>query len=530
MCDIAPILLAGTWKAANSSETFSTQNPITQEALPGNYPISTWADCDAALTASASAADELANIAPTQIPKFLRRFADLMEENRNSLGHLASLESGLPSEHRLAGREMDRTTDQIRQTAAAAEERSWKQILIETKRDLRSMFAPIGPVAIFSPNNFPFSWNSISGGDFASAIAAGNPVIAIANSAASGTTKALAELAFQASQEAELPSATVQLLYRMNHEDGKRLVADPRIGATAFTGSTTAGLALKASADAAGKPIYVSLSSVNPMVFLPGAIREHGDQLVNRYSNVCLKGTGQFCTQPGLAILIDDEATKGFIAATKDKFNGVTPGTLGSKKTLANLIEKIAVLKKAGAKVITDQEQKQGSGFSHPNTLLEVSGAQFLASPKALQTEAFGNTAMFVVCKDVAEAKMVIDALHGQLAGCIYSSTDGTDANAYEELAPRLRRKVGRFMNDKMPNGMPVSIGMAHGGPFPATGHPGFTSVGIPNAMRRFAMLQAYDQVRQSHLPEELRDHNPTGKLWRNIDGQWTTGDIAEVK
>ncbi|RCS44627.1 aldehyde dehydrogenase family protein [Bremerella cremea] len=526
MSNTAPILLNGEWKAAQHSETFTAQNPITQEALPGSYPVSTWEDCDAALTAAAAAADELAPTSSGQIAQFLRRFADLMEQHRESLGQLASRESGLPAEHRLAGREMDRTTDQIRQAADAAEQRSWKQISIETKRDLRSMLAPIGPVAIFSPNNFPFSWNTLSGGDFASAIAAGNPVIAIANSAAPGTTQALAELAFQAAQAAELPAAMVQLLYRLNHEDGKRLVADPRLGATAFTGSTAAGLALKAAADQAGKPIYVSLSSVNPLVFLPGAIREHGEQLVNRYSNVCLKGTGQFCTQPGLAIVIDGEASQRFIAAITAKFNAATPGTLGSQKTLDNLVQQINVLKQAGGKVISDAGQAPGAGFSHPNTLFQVSGADFLASPQALQTEAFGNTALFVVCQDVAEAKSVIDALHGQLAGGIYSSTDGSDAAAYNELAPRLRRKVGRFMNDKMPNGMPVSIGMVHGGPFPASGHPGFTSVGIPHALRRFAMLQSYDQVRPAHLPEELKNKNPTGNLWRNINGTWTTADI----
>ncbi|PQO35613.1 aldehyde dehydrogenase family protein [Blastopirellula marina] len=527
MSDVAPILVAGQWRESKSGDTFRAENPVTQEPLPGAYPVSSWEDCDAALTAAAEAADQLLDVSPKRLQKFLLRLADLMEENRAAIGQLAHQESGLP-EKRLAGREMERTTDQIRQAADAAADRSWKQISIETKRDLRSLFAAIGPVAIFSPNNFPLSWNTISGSDFASAVAAGNPVIAIANSAAPGTTKVLAELARQAAQEADLPAGTVQLLYRLNHADGERLVADARIGATAFTGSTAAGLALKGAADAAGKPIYVALSSVNPIVFLPNAIREQGEELINRYGNVCLKGTGQFCTQPGLAIVIDGEESRGMIAAIKAKFDESTPGTLGSKKTLDNLVAKLETLKQAGAKVISDESKPKGEGYSHPNTLLQVSGADFLQSAAALQTEAFGNAALFVVCQDVAEAKAVIDALHGQLAGCIYSSTDGADAEAYAVLAPRLRRKVGRFMDDKMPNGMPVSIGMGHGGPFPASGHPGFTSVGIPNAMRRFAVLQSYDQARHDHLPEELRNKNPSGQLWRNIDGEWTTGDIAE--
>lgn len=164
MPDIAPILLDGQWKASSGNRTYSAENPITQKTLPGVYPVSVWEDCDVALSAAAAAADQLLDVAPAKIQKFLRRLADLMEENRDSLGRLASQESGLPAEHRLSGREMDRTTDQIRQAADAAADRSWKQISIETKRDLRSMLAPIGPVAIFSPNNFPLSWNSISGG------------------------------------------------------------------------------------------------------------------------------------------------------------------------------------------------------------------------------------------------------------------------------------------------------------------------------------------------------------------------------
>lgn len=187
MTEVAPVLIAGKWQPAKHRETFTAENPITEETLLGEYPVSTWEDCDAALTAAAQASIELQQVSPIQIRNFLYRLADLMEANRESLGQTASLESGLPAEHRLAGREMDRTTDQIRQAADAAADRSWKQISIETKRDMRSMFAPIGPVAIFSPNNFPFSWNTISGGDFASAIAAGNPVIAIANSSATGT-------------------------------------------------------------------------------------------------------------------------------------------------------------------------------------------------------------------------------------------------------------------------------------------------------------------------------------------------------
>jgi NADP-dependent aldehyde dehydrogenase len=143
-----------------------------------------------------------------------------------------------------------------------------------------------------------------------------------------------------------------------------------------------------------------------------------------------------------------------------------------------------------------------------------------------LQTEAFGNASLLVVAKDAVEAADVIDELEGNLTGCIYSHTSGADDAAYEELAPRLRAKVGRLLNDKMPTGVAVSPAMNHGGPYPATGHPGFTAVGIPASLRRFGVLQCYDGVRPNRLPAALRDNNPTGKTWRLVDGVWTNGDV----
>jgi NADP-dependent aldehyde dehydrogenase len=139
----------------------------------------------------------------------------------------------------------------------------------------------------------------------------------------------------------------------------------------------------------------------------------------------------------------------------------------------------------------------------------------------------FGNASLLVVAADLAEASRVCEQLEGNLTGCFYSHTGGADDAAYDKLAPILRQKVGRLLNDKMPTGVAVSSAMNHGGPFPATGHPGFTAVGIPAALRRFAALACYDGVRENRLPPALRNKNPTGQTWRLVDGQWTTADVA---
>jgi NADP-dependent aldehyde dehydrogenase len=380
-------------------------------------------------------------------------------------------------------------------------------------------------VAVFGPNNFPFAFNSIAGGDFAAAIAAGNPVIGKANSSHPGTTKLLAELAFAATQANELPAGTVQLVYRTSHEDGKRLVSDPRLGATGYTGSRGAGLELKTASDAVGKPFYAELSSVNPVVILPHALVESMDDIVGQFCTSCLMGTGQFCTNPGLVVLIAGPPAEKFISTVADKFNSAPVGTLLSRGVANSLSKAVSTLQAAGAEVVAGGTSGGGQGFSHANTLLTVSGEKFIKNAEALQTEAFGNESLFVVAKDVAEAGKVLSHLEGNLTGCVYSGKEG-DEGAYAALEPILRQKVGRLLNDKMPTGVAVSPAMNHGGPFPATGHPGFTAVGIPASLRRFAALHCYDGVRPHRLPLLLENKNPTGRTWRLIDGQWSRADV----
>lgn len=524
---VLDVLIGGEWRHAQSTATFQASNPATGEALPESYPVSAWADCDAALAAARDAADALQRTPPEQIAEFLNRFAERVDARKDELAQQAHIESGLPKSPRLADVELPRTTDQLRQAAAAVTEGSWAVPTIDTKLNIRSCFASIGPVVVFGPNNFPFAFSGIAGGDFAAAIAAGNPVIAKGHPVHPGTARMLAEEALAAVTETRLPKATVQMVYRTDPASGVRLVSDPRTGATGFTGSRTAGLKLKTAADAAGKPIYVELSSINPVVMLPGALAERGTKLAEEFAGSCMLGGGQFCTNPGLVILIEGDATEAFITTAKDKFDAGTPPPLLSSGVVSSLKDGIRKLQEAGAQVLTSGAALASPGYRHANTLLRVTGRQFLVSPEALQTEAFGSASLMVVCRDGDEAARVLDHLEGNLTGAIYSDTGGSDDALHDALAPRLRARVGRLLNDKMPTGVAVSPAMNHGGPFPATGHPGFTAVGIPASIRRFAMLQCYDNVRPHRLPPALRDKNPNGTMWRLVDGAWTRGDVA---
>ncbi|MEX2559101.1 MAG: aldehyde dehydrogenase family protein, partial [Pirellulales bacterium] len=401
---------------------------------------------------------------------------------------------------------------------------------IDTKLGIRSHYVPLGPVAVFGPNNFPLAFGSISGGDFAAAFAAGNPVIAKANSSHPATTRIFAEEAQAAADESGLPAGTVQLLYRTSHADGERLVADPRLGGTAYTGSRAAGLKLKAAADAAGKPIYLELSSVNPVVILPGALAERSDKIADEFTASCLMGSGQFCTNPGLVITLAGDKTDQFVQSVVQRFKAATPGPLLSKGVANSLKNAVVELIDAGARTVTGGQPIDAAGYRYANTLLRVDAATFLADSHRLQAEAFGNASLVVVAGTVEQAGQVLDHLEGNLTGCIYSDTAGVDEPIYQQLAPRLRTRVGRLLNDKMPTGVAVSPAMNHGGPYPATGHPGFTAVGIPASLHRFAMLACYDNVREHRLPPALKNKNPTGRTWRHIDGVWTREDVGRAE
>ena len=188
------------------------------------------------------------------------------------------------------------------------------------------------------------------------------------------------------------------------------------------------------------------------------------------------------------------------------------------------LLKSIDTVTRAGATVRTGGAANPSSGFGVANTLMVADGAAFLRDPEAFQSEAFGNATLVVVADDVKQLRSALASLDGNLTGSVYSAADGSDDSAYAVVAAELRPRVGRLINDKMPTGVAVSPAQQHGGPYPATSQPHFTAVGIPAAILRFTQLQAYDNVRPDRLSPCLRDRNPTGRLWRMIDGNWTRG------
>lgn len=526
----AMLLIGGRWCASlDAAGAFRAEDPTRAEPVGPAFPISGAADLEAALTAASAAATELAATSPERIAAFLDRYAALIEGDADLLVALAAEETALPAEPRLRSVELPRATGQLRQAARAVRGYTWTDPVIDTAAGLRAHRAPLGkPVLVFGPNNFPFAFNAIAGSDFASAIAARNPVIAKAHPSHPATSGRLAEHAHKAVLEIGLPAASVQMLYHFDARLGLALAGDARLGAIGFTGSRVGGLALKRAADAVGVPMYAEMSSVNPVFLLPGALAERGDALAQEFFSSCTMGSGQFCTNPGIVVLPGGAAADAFVAGATRHFSSATPRPLFSKGVQDNLERAVKDLIRAGARVLAGGDTGEGHGYRYAPTLLSVDARTFIEHAEALQGEAFGPVSLVITGADDAALVTVAEAFEGNLTATLYRAADGSDDALWKRVAPPLRARVGRLIANRMPTGVAVSPAMNHGGPYPSTSHAGFTAVGMPAAIHRFGALHSYDNVPDALLPTELRDHNPGG-VQRCIDGQWTVADVGAV-
>jgi alpha-ketoglutaric semialdehyde dehydrogenase len=517
------ILVAGRWRPATATATFQAFDPATAKPREAVWPVSAWADCDEALDAAVAAAAELARLPAERLAAFLERFAARLEARGVELTAAAHAETGLAVQPRLADVELPRTLDQLRQAAASAREQSWRMAMLDTDKNIRAACFGIGPVVVFPPANFPLAYGCVTGGDMAAAIAAGNPVIAKAHPGHPTVSKLAAEEALEALRETGLPPATVQLLHGIENADGERLVADPRVGATGFTGSEAAGRKLFAAASAAGKVIWVEMGSINPVVLLPGALAERGDEIAAELTASVTGSAGQFCTKPGLVFFVDDTAGQAFAGAVAEKFTALGAQVLLSAPGCERLCRGIEGLVRAGAKLLAGQAAAAGPA-SHVPTVLEVAGREFGARPESFVVEVFGNATLLVRCSSVGELALAVACAHGSLGASLYAAKGSRDDAAFAEIAPLLLARAGRVIENRMPTGLAVTPPMQHGGPWPSAGPPFFSAVGFPWSILRFARRICFDGWTERRLPEIVRDAAPAGNPWRYVDRAWIRG------
>ena len=494
-------------------------------AIEPSFGGASEAQLEAACAAAWAAFDTYRETGLEQRAAFLEGVAQAILDIGDTLVERCMTETGLPRP-RIEG-ERARTVGQLRLFAGVLREGSFLDLRIDPampdrkplpRVDLRLRNIALGPVAVFGASNFPLAF-SVAGGDTASALAAGCPVIVKAHEAHPGTSELVGQAIASAVQAAGLPGGVFSLLFAEGRGIAQALVADRRVRAVGFTGSRAGGMALVRIAQERPEPIpvYAEMSSINPVILLPGALAARGAAIGTAFVGSLTMGAGQFCTNPGLLLAVEGPGLDGFLAAASEAVGAaagaamLTPGIHSAYDA--------ATSKLAGhAQVQTLARGQQGGPYGCRAALFATTAEAFLAHHD-LQEEMFGAAALVVRCPDLAQLHRVVEALEGQLTASVHLAE--SDTEAARALLPLLERKVGRILVNGFGTGVEVAPAMVHGGPYPSTSDGRSTSVGTL-AIRRFLRPVSYQDLPQALLPEALRDGNPLS-LPRMMDGRTGT-------
>lgn len=476
-------------------------------------------DVDQAVTSATDSFAIFSMISGQERGQLLRTIADGIDDSAAVLIEQAHLETALPRP-RLAG-EVARTSGQLRLFASVVEEGSWVMARIDPgdpartppKPDIRSMLRPLGPVAIFGASNFPLAF-SVAGGDTASALAAGNPVIVKAHPAHPGTSELVGRIIQSAVQAHGFPAGLFSLLFDNEYEIGAALVQHPGIRAVAFTGSFRGGRALMnlAAARIDPIPVYAEMGSTNPVFILPEALQERGKQLAEGLYSSFTLGGGQFCTKPGLVF-----ALAAYSAPFTEQLRSATQAgssfPLLTDSIASNFKRELAHREPLQTAVGVSSD----NGFCVQPFLLEATAEAFFLD-LSLSEEVFGPTTLLVHCSETAQMLQAAQQLQGHLTATVLGTEQDLEQNI--DLLRTLESKVGRVIFNSFPTGVEVCHAMVHGGPYPATSDGRSTSVGR-QAILRFARPVAYQNLPQSALPTALQSANPLSIL-KLLNGVWT--------
>jgi NADP-dependent aldehyde dehydrogenase len=497
-------------------------NPATGETLAAGFHSARLDDVEQAAQLAARAFPAYAAASGMAKGALLRSIADRLDALQQQLAERAHQETALPMP-RLLG-EVTRTTGQLRVFATLVEEGSWVDARIDTpmpdrkplpRPSLRSMLRPLGPVVMFGPSNFPLAF-SVAGGDTASALAAGCPVIVKAHSAHPGTSEMVAEVVQKAVADAGLPEGVFSMLYDAGIEVGAALVKHPHVEAVAFTGSLRAGRALMDMAAARPRPIpcFCEMASSNPVFILPGALRAGSDSLAQGLFNSFTLGAGQMCTKPGIVLLPEQGETAAFVGKLSELVERALPFTLLTPG-IAREYGRLAGQRSAHAKLAAQAAfAKETPGAPANAQLFTTSLEEFLSEPE-LSDEIFGPDTLLVQCQSPDEYVRAASALDGHLTATVLGSEE--DLAAHRNLISILEQKAGRLIFNGFPTGVEVAPAMVHGGPYPSTSDARYTSVGS-GAIFRFAKPVCFQNFPDALVPAELQTANPLGIL-RLIDG-----------
>lgn len=516
------MIIAGEYVSGTGTEIRGF-DPSAGIGLEPPYRYGDESNVEAACAAAAEAFGPYRATTSEARATFLEAIADNIDAIRDALVARASAETGLP-QARITG-EVGRTTGQLRLFAGVLREGSWNGARIDPaqpdrapapRADIRQREVPLGPVAVFGASNFPLAF-SVAGGDTASALAAGCPVVVKAHDGHPGTSELVGRAITAAVASSGLPAGTFSLLFGSGPGLGTALVTDPRIKAVGFTGSRSGGTALVAAAAARPEPIpvYAEMSAINPVFLFDGALASRAADLGRAFVGSLTMGSGQFCTNPGLVIAVDGPGLDAFLASARAALTDAAATPMLTPAIAESYARGVEAL---GAETdLVARGNADGSENGCRAALFSTNADSFISS-EVQQAEVFGSSSLIVRCADYREMATVAANLEGQLTATLQA--DESDYAAAGELLPVLELKAGRILFNGWPTGVEVGHAMVHGGPFPATSDSRTTSVGA-RAIERFLRPVAYQDVPKSLLPSAIADGNPDA-LWRRVDGQLT--------
>jgi len=511
--------------SSGGRETSQAVSPLDSQKLDPSFSHADTKDVDAAMELAEAAFHTYSQTTGSERASFLERIAEEIVALGDDLITRTHLETGLP-EARLTG-ERARTVGQLKLFAQVAREGSWVDARIDhaipdrqpaPKPDVRRMLIPLGPVVVFGSSNFPLAF-SVAGGDTASALATGNPVIVKAHSGHPGTSELVAGAVSRAVKSCRLHPGVFSMLQGSGKVIGVALVKHPFARAAGFTGSRKAGRALFDAAAARLEPIpvFAEMSSLNPIFVLPEALRERGAKIAEGLKASMTLGVGQFCTKPGLIFGLRGPDFEEFEKALSASLAAVVPATMlhaGIRDSYHSGLTRAAEV--ADVKVASRSKEPPDASKTHGEAVLMTTDLEVFKKNPELAEEVFGPCALLITAQKLEQFEEVARNLEGQLTATVHGTPK--DLEQAGSLLRLLQRKAGRLIVNGFPTGVEVCPSMNHGGPYPATTDVRFTSVGTA-ALYRFVRPVCYQDYPASLLPDALKDENPLG-IRRMVDGK----------
>ena len=506
-------------------------NPATGQKLEPAFAEATAQEIDRAVALAEQAFETYRALPTEKTAQFLDAIADEIVTLGDVLIQRANAETALP-EARLIG-ERGRTVGQLKMFASLIREGTWVEATIDRaqpdrkplpKPDLRRMLVPLGPVVVFGASNFPLAF-SVAGGDTASALAAGNPVIVKAHPAHPGTSELVASAIIAAAKKSGMPDGVFSMLHGVSHEVSLRLVKHPGVKAVGFTGSLKAGRALFDAAAARPEPIpvYAEMGSTNPVFVLPGALQKNAAGIAEGLVQSVTLGVGQFCTNPGLVFGLQGDQMKAFTDAAAQFAVNAVPGTMLHHGICERFYTGLDHVEKTPGVTVAGKSSAAASARENKASAVVFStDSKTFRNNKALAEEIFGPSTLVVTCNSESELETIARELPGQLTATIHGTEE--DLVRYAKVVAILQQKVGRILFNGFPTGVEVCPSMHHGGPYPSTSDARSTSVGT-YAIKRFARPICFQNFPDSALPPELKNENPRG-IWRIVDNETTKAAI----